>query len=326
MAEETKPNVLLFGAGGVGAVYLYLLSRVSSITAVCRSNFDVVKASGFIIHSSLFGENIHITPNVVRNCSEAASTADKPFDLILVCSKAIPDAIPALIALAVTPGHTVICLLQNGIGIEQEYVEKFPDNPIVSCVVYLPATQRPLGTVRHGEIERLEIGPYPSTASPIHAKRFQELVKAAGGTAEVHEDVQLKRWTKLLINASWNPVCALTQCTDTEFMASSPGAVDFIFGVMMEVVELGRAYGTAISREDAEMQLGRAKARTANGMGKGVEPSMLQDVRAGRRMEVEAIVGNALALAKEKGVEVPKLEMLYVLLKALDSKIGNAIV
>ncbi|KAF2478329.1 2-dehydropantoate 2-reductase [Lindgomyces ingoldianus] len=319
MQTDPRPKVLLFGAGGVGTVYLYLLSKVSSITAVCRSNYDIVKKDGFIINSSLFGQNIHFTPDVVRDCSEAASLDPRPFDFIIVCSKATPATIPRLIAPAVTPGCTTIALIQNGIGIEDEYIEAFPANPLVSCVVYLPATQRPLGVIKHGEIERLEIGSYPSSASSEHAKAFAELFASAGATAELYEDVQSMRWFKLLANASWNPLCALTQCTDAEFMESSSPATGLVFDIMLEVCDIAKAYGYTISRHEAEHQLGRAKARIYHKS--GVEPSMLQDVRSGRKLEVEAIVGNAVRMGKAKGVKCEKLEMLYVLATALDSQV-----
>ncbi|KAF2201297.1 2-dehydropantoate 2-reductase [Delitschia confertaspora ATCC 74209] len=322
MSEHSKPKVLLFGAGSVGAIYLYLLSKVSSVTAVCRSNYDTIKQDGFIINSHIFGQNIHFKPNVVRDCTEAASSTalpGKPFDFVVVCSKAIPATVPKLIAPAITPDHTAIVLIQNGIGIEQEYADAFPTNPIISSVVYLPVTQRPAGIITHGEIERLELGAYPSTALPTHAKVFTELVKAAGGTAEFQGNVQLKRWTKLLVNASWNPICALTRCTDIEFMSSSLSSTDFVFAIMMEIVEVARAYGAMLSRDDAEFQLGRAKARIPKSA--GVEPSMLQDVRAGRKMEVEAIVGNVVRMAEGKGVKVPKLAALYVLAKGLDASL-----
>jgi 2-dehydropantoate 2-reductase len=335
---DRKPKILLFGAGSVGTVsdlvtsmlrcletalipsqvYLYLLSKVASVTAVCRSNYDVVKQEGFRINSSLFGDNLHFRPHVVRDCAKAAIADDQPFDYILVCSKAIPGAIPKLIEPAVTPGHTVVVLIQNGIGIEEEYAAAFPDNPIVSCVVYLPATQRPAGFIKHGEVERLEIGSFPSSAVSEHAEAFAKLVKVAGATAEVYEDVQLKRWFKLVVNASWNPLCALTLCTDVEFMESSEPATSLAFNIMLEVCNIAKAYGYVISREEAEYQLGRAKARIATK--KGVEPSMLQDVKEGRRMEVEAILGNTVKMGKDKGVTCEKLEMLYVLATALDSR------
>ncbi|KAF2787587.1 2-dehydropantoate 2-reductase [Melanomma pulvis-pyrius CBS 109.77] len=319
---DGQPKILLFGAGSVGTVYLYLLSKVASATAVCRSNYDVVKENGFIINSSIYGQNIHFTPNVVRDCTQASATDLKPFDYVLVCSKAIPGTIPIIIRPVVTPGHTVIVLIQNGIGIEDEYATAFPNNPIVSCVVYLPATQRPAGIIKHGETERLEIGSFPSSAPSTHSEVFAKLLRDAGATAEVYDDVQIKRWFKLVVNASWNPLCALTLCTDVEFMESSSPATGLAFDIMLEVCDIAKAYGYTISREETEFQLGRAKARIATK--KGIEPSMLQDVKEGRRMEVEAIIGNTVRMGKEKRVKCDKLEMLYVLAAALDSRVDKA--
>ena len=73
MATGKLPKVLLFGAGGVGTVYLWLLSRNTSTTAVCRSNYEIAKNNGFIINSSIFGQGIHFRPNVVKSCEEAVS-------------------------------------------------------------------------------------------------------------------------------------------------------------------------------------------------------------------------------------------------------------
>jgi 2-dehydropantoate 2-reductase len=319
MDTSHRPNVLLFGAGSVGAVYLYLLSKVASVTAVCRSNYEVVKNDGFTINSSIFGQNLHVKPRVVRTCAEAASS--EPFDYIVVCSKALPGTIPELIKPAVTPGYTVIVLIQNGVGIEEEYVQAFPDNAIVSCVVYMPATQRPAGIITHGEIERLEIGNYPASKDSDGSQRFAQLLRSAGGTVELYDDVQMKRWYKLIVNASWNPICALTLCTDVEVMESSAQATGLVHAIMLEVCDIAAAYGHAISQDSVDYQLGRAKARIASNT--GVEPSMLQDVKEGRRMEVDAIIGNAVRMGKAKGVKCEKLELLYVLATVLDSHISR---
>jgi 2-dehydropantoate 2-reductase len=317
MGSNQTPYILLFGAGSIGAVYLYLLSKVASVTAVCRSNYQIVKEKGFTINSSIFGQNLQFTPNVVRSCAEAAN--GRPFDYIIVCSKAMPGTIPELIRPVVTPGHTAIVLIQNGIGIEEEYAEVFPENPIISCVVYMPATQRPAGVITHGEIELLEIGNYPASKQSEHPTNLAGLLQSAGATVKVYDDVQDKRWLKLLLNASWNPICALTMCTDVEFMLSSSMATEMVRGIMLEVADIATACGHPLSPELVDYQLGRATARIATNT--GVEPSMLQDVKDGRRMEVEAIVGNTVRMANEKSVPCPKLEMLYVLAKALDSHI-----
>ncbi|KAJ4319756.1 hypothetical protein N0V94_003723 [Neodidymelliopsis sp. IMI 364377] len=321
MTASTQPRVLLFGAGGVGTVYLWLLSKTSSTTAVCRSNYEIAKNDGFIINSSIFGQGIHFRPSVVKSCEEAASADPTPFDYIVVCSKAIPGTVPKLIAPAVTPEHTTIVLLQNGIGIEEEYREVFPSNPIVSTVLYFPVTQRPAGVITHGEIERLEIGAYPSSAPAQHAKAFTQLIQSAGATAIFHDDVQLIRWTKLLINASWNPVCALAFSKDTAVLESCDEAPGVIEAVMLEIRDIAAAYGYDITPEKVAFELGRSKARIP--IKAGIEPSMLQDVQSGRRTEVEAIVGNLVRMGKTKGVKCDRLELLYVLAKTLDLHIGS---
>lgn len=322
MASETQPRILIFGAGSVGTIYLWLLSKVAHTTAVCRSNYEVVKRDGFIINSSIFGQNIHFKPRVVRDCEEAAVEASgKPYDYIVVCSKAIPGTVPKCISPAVTPGVTSIVLIQNGVGIEQEYVDSFKSNSIISAVVYLPVSQKPVGTITHGEVEKLQLGSYPTHSPSDSAKDFANLIKAAGGTAEFHEDVQTKRWFKLLVNASWNPICALTLSKDTAVLESCPEAPQVLLAVMMEIRDIAAAYGHSITKEEVEYQLGRAQARVP--IAAGIEPSMLQDVQSGRRIEVEAIVGNAVRMGKEKGVRCDRLELLYVLAKTLDYHIGH---
>ncbi|KAH7119078.1 2-dehydropantoate 2-reductase [Dendryphion nanum] len=318
MSTGNNPKILVFGAGSVGTLYLYLLSKVASVTAVCRSNYEIVKKDGFIINSTIFGENIHFTPNVVKTCTEAAQHG--PFDYIVVCSKAIPNMVPEVIQPAVTLNHTAIVLIQNGIGIEEEYVNMFPGSPIVSGVAYLPVTQRPAGVINHKEVERLELGNYPASSKNGHAATFAKLVQDSGATAELYDDVQSKRWTKLLVNASWNPLCALTLCTDVEFIKSSSFATDFVRSTMLEVADIANAWGHGITKDQVEHQLGRAVARVETN--KGIEPSMLQDAKEGRTMEFEAIVGNVVRLGKEKGVKCEKLETLYILGTALNAQVG----
>jgi 2-dehydropantoate 2-reductase len=327
-SNTATTDILLFGAGSVGTIYLYLLSRTCSVTAVCRSNYNAVSQNGFTINSSIFGQNIHFKPNVVSDCAEAAAALDPGswYDFVVVCSKAIPGQIPETIRPAVTPRRTVIVLVQNGIGIEEEYREAFPDNDIVSCVTYLPVSQKEPGVITHGEIERLEVGNYPSHcsyAARLGSQHFAELVRAGGGTAEWFEDVQIKRWTKLIVNASWNPICALTFSSDVDFMLSSasPSATDLVLAVMLEIAEIATAHGYPIKREEVDFQLSRATARIKTK--KAVRPSMLQDVEGGRRIEVEAIVGNAVRMGKEKNVKCEKLEVIYLLAKAFDCSMGR---
>ncbi|MCJ1289339.1 hypothetical protein MMC34_000871 [Xylographa carneopallida] len=315
-------NILLFGAGAVGAVYVYnFMQAGANVTAVCRSNYEAVKRNGFTMRSIRFG-NVHYTPNVVRTAAEAASKGIS-WDYIVVCSKCMPGSTPSLgdiIKPAVGP-KTAIVLIQNGINIEAEIAAMYPNNPLLSCVVYLPTTQITPGVIDYGASQNetlniLEIGTYPSSAAEKFkdvAERLAHMVKKGGGNADVFDDIQPRRWGKLVVNAAWNPISALSLSSDADFLASSPGAVDLVWNVMLEIVTIAKAMGIqGVDEALAETHLDRHRARNV-----GKEPSMLTDVRENRPFEVEAIVGNAVRLAKEHGVKVPLLDAIYALARGL---------
>ncbi|KAK4569877.1 hypothetical protein LTR86_002846 [Recurvomyces mirabilis] len=311
----SPPRVLVFGAGGVGCIYAYILHRAgASVTAVCRTNYQAVKSSGITIRSKIFGRQ-HFQPIAVQSIKEAKQHG--AFDYLLVCSKAFPGT-AEMINDAMTPGQTAIVLAQNGIGLEEDYAKLYPNNTIISGVVYLPVTQVEQGIVEHGPLERFEIGTYPAKANPAAKEQCQglsDLFRAGSGSAPVFDDIQPRRWVKVAVNAAWNPTTALTMCDDANYLRSSVQAEPLVRGIMKEVgtVATAAGYPDAITDEAIENDLARPKSRLETG---GKEPSMLTDVRAGRSIEVEAIIGNTLRIGQRYGVVTPYLEMLYALAKA----------
>jgi len=229
-------------------------------------------------------------------------------------------------------------LIQNGFQIEEEYKSAYPNNTLLSCVVYLPSTQISPGVVEMGNMALLEIGPYPALSSPSAAStpsiedlapsdpvaattlRLRDLVRAGGGTSHCFADVQSQRWKKLILNCGCNPVCALSRSRDVAVLSSCDEAEDYVRQVMLEVAGVAQAEGyRGVNAEMVEEQMERAIVRIGT---KGIEPSMMADVGLGRRLEVEAILGGVVRLGKKRGCGVVRLEGLYVLAKALDDRIG----
>jgi 2-dehydropantoate 2-reductase len=330
------PRVLVFGAGSIGAVYAWVLSNSippSNLTAVCRSNHAEVLKNGFTLNSTLWGNDLKVSPVVARTVSEAVDlSSGAPFDYVIIASKIIPSHPSAaeLIKPAVSKGTTIV-LIQNGIDIESDFARLYPSNPLLSTVVYLPATQVSPGVVQHKEIELLHVGTYPADA-PQHSKdaaaAFVDLINSSGATAQLHDDVQAERWSKLIVNATWNPICALARLRDRQFLCSgsedstiSDDSLQLIKDAMLEVAAVAQAYGYRnINQEVVEFQVGRAMKRGLP----GVQPSMMADALAGKSMEVEAIIGNAVRLAGEKGVPVPVLRTIYLLARGLDRSFALA--
>jgi 2-dehydropantoate 2-reductase len=196
-------KVLIYGAGGVGCVYGYIVDKGgATVTAVCRTNYEAVREKGIKIRSKLWGD-VHYKPHATRTIQDA--TAHGPFDYIIVATKAFPGT-AQMIKDVVTPEHTAIVLAQNGIGVEEDYAKLYPQNTIISGVVYLPVTQVQSGLVEMGPLERFEVGTYPAAASKAakeQVQRLSDLWKAGGANAPVFEDVQPVKWVKVAINASW---------------------------------------------------------------------------------------------------------------------------
>jgi 2-dehydropantoate 2-reductase len=316
-------RVLILGLGSIGIVYSRILNKAGvDLVCVCRSNYEAVQSSGFTVRSSVFG-NHTFHPRIARTVAEAAAIDDIPFDFVLVCTKSFPGSQHATVEALAPVLHsssTTIVLLQNGLGIESDYRTRYPANPIISGVVYMPTTKVSPSEVVHTEGEKLFIGSYPASQQ-ADTQQFADILSRGGATVNVEDDVQVERWKKIVANGCWNPICALSACRDVAFLAVSPFALDFVRSVMGEICAVAAAvgYGDVINSEVVDFQMTRSAARPFP----GVQPSMMSDMKAGARMEVEAVVGSIVRIAREKYLEVPRLETLYLLLSGLDSSLQS---
>lgn len=318
-----SPRILIFGVGSLGIVFGAILDRAGAdLVCICRSNYAEAKSTGLSIKSSILGDH-HYRPQVVNSVTEAAALSNTPFDYVVVCTKAFLDAAQSTasaIADAVSEMHTTIVLVQNGIGVEKAYKSRYPNNTIISGIAYMPSSQLSPGVVVQTETQRLLLGIFPSeepsSSDTERLRRFSDAVEAGGANAVLKTDIQIERWSKLIGNATWNPICALSRCRDLELLRTSPIAREFVQAAMHEVREVAAAVGYAkeVTTDVVESQMARSAARSWP----GVEPSMMADMNRGSRMEVEAILGEIVRVAREKGVLVLRLETLFVLLNGLD--------
>lgn len=318
------PRVLVFGCGALGSVVAYFLTKAGcDVTVVCRSNHNIAQADGFSIDFGSFTKQFH--PRVTRSCTEATAN-NNVYDFLIVTSKAIFSAdTAAMIAPAVETGHTTILLIQNGVGIEAGYFARYPNNLVLTSVAYCFATQlRPARTCMFGSA-KLEMGSYPaiqSSSIPSSALKIMSCLDDAGLAVSWHDDIQERRWLKLVLNAPFNPMCALTRSDDATILSvSGELATSVVHGVMDEIVATAKALGfTAVTREVAEQLLSNAKKTSPS---KPIKPSMLADILSNREMEAEVILGNPLRYAKALGVDTPRLEMLYLLTRVVNTKLMN---
>jgi 2-dehydropantoate 2-reductase len=179
---------------------------------------------------------------------------------------------------------------------------------VIGCIVY-PTTSvvRP-GVVQHLEGERFSLGELDGSRTE-RITTLSGCLTHAGLKAPVQPRIRQELWVKLMGNAVFNPLSALTHASLGE-IAESPVLATVVRAAMEEVAAVAARLGITIPVSIEQ------RIRGAAGVG-AHKTSMLQDLELGRPVEIDAITGSVVELARRLGVPVPHLETVYASVKVL---------
>lgn len=312
-------KALLVGTGGVGVMAAYALDLCSEVevTAVIRSDYDIVLKDGYNITSVDYGKIEHFRPqNIVKTVEDAVEYG--PFDYVVVSTKNTPDIfkVEDLIEAVVTPEHTRIVLLQNGIHIGEAFIEKYPNNIVLSGVSMISSTNYQ-AVISHEGTDALSIGYFNNCniSQDIQKEAALTFVKCYNNgknKCSYDENVNYTRWRKLVYNATLNPICSLTG-VDVGRLELFGANESMVLSAMAEVYAIAASDGVDIPPEVVDIML-----RCDDDV--YYAPSMLVDIKKGNYIEVEVIVGNAVRVAKKNGVSCPMLTLIYNLLQVIQKR------
>jgi 2-dehydropantoate 2-reductase len=184
-----------------------------------------------------------------------------------------------------------------------------PADRILGCVVYIAAEQARPGRVVHVSNDRLILGEPAGGPSP-RADAIAAVLANAGFTAPVIADIRNEIWLKVWGNLSFNPVSALTRSTLSGICADPDGR-ELVAQMMREATEVAGKLGVTFRMTIDKRIEGAARVG-------GHKTSMLQDVEAGRAIEVDALVGSVVELGRLVGVPTPTITAIYRAAKLLD--------
>jgi 2-dehydropantoate 2-reductase len=182
---------------------------------------------------------------------------------------------------------------------------------VVGCIAYPAAQVVEPGVVEHLEGNRFTLGE-PDGSKSERVQMISSMLAKAGLKAPVQTRIRNEIWLKLLGNATLNPLSALTRASLAEIV-TSPITRDLVRTLMEEVDAVATGLGVEVPLTIEKRMAGAA----ATGDHK---TSMLQDLEAGRPLEVDALVGAVVELAAGAGVPVPAMNVVYRLVKLLDEK------
>jgi 2-dehydropantoate 2-reductase len=318
-------KVTVLGVGAVGGWLAAGLARGGAEVALLArgATLAALRRNGLIFREGE-AETAHRLP-----ASDDPAGLPPP-DILLLGLKShdLPAALP-LIRRALTPG-TLVATAQNGIpwwffqggfggpaaGMALDSVDPggalgqaIPVERVLGGVAHVGSRVEAPGVVRLIKQDRMLFG---LPVGGLHAEPLSGLVAtlAAGGVnAQTVPDIRMEIWLKLWGNSNMNPLSALCRA-DMQAMLEDPGVRGLVVAMMREMAALGERTGLPIAQsiEDRLVVTRRLGA---------FRTSMLQDLEAGRPMEIGPILGALVELAGRCGVEVPSLAGVHGLVRLL---------
>jgi 2-dehydropantoate 2-reductase len=168
--------------------------------------------------------------------------------------------------------------------------------------------------VQHIEGSRISLGE-PDGARYDRCRRIAEALIASGLRCPITTHIRQEIWVKVLGNASLNPVSALTRATLVQ-MVRDPGVRSLIRSIMLEVEAVSGKLGMQLPVSIDQRIAGAEKVGEH-------KTSMLQDLEAGRPLELEAIVGAVVELGEKLGVPMPYARTIYDCTKLLSENVAS---
>jgi 2-dehydropantoate 2-reductase len=313
---------------GVGAIGGYVGTRLAlageDITFIARgANLEALRARGLRLLNADGSEECVARVRATDNYAEAGAQ-----DIVVLAMKAhqveaVTEEVPKLFG-----PRTIVIPMQNGIPYWYFYgqrgalagtrvssvdpsgaiYEKIPCERVIGCVVYVAAQQVSPGVIRHVEGNRFPVGEPDGTTSERVTQVARCLVRG-GIQAPILSDIRSEIWLKLWGNLCFNPISALSRATLAKICQYPPSRA--VAAAMMSEAQsvadqLGIKFRVSLEKRIAGAEkLGHHKT------------SMLQDVEAARTLEVDALLGAVVELARRTNTPTPHIDTVYALTKLL---------
>jgi 2-dehydropantoate 2-reductase len=300
----------VIGAGALGLYYGAMLQRSGQdVHFLLRRDYQAICQAGLTV-SSVNGD-FHL-PQV--NAYLDAAQID-PVDLVLVGLKTFANRqLVKLVAPLLGP-ETGILTLQNGLGNEELLAEAFGAERVLGGIAFLCSNRGEPGEVKHLGEGRIRLGEFSGGLSR-RSQQLVEIFNAAAVPCEAVSDLRRARWEKLVWNIPFNGLSALLGKDVTELLTHQPTR-QLIEQLMQEVI-------AAANRQPLEEPIDAThfiqQMIEMTDQMDHYQPSMMIDRREGRPLELAAIYAKPLQLAATAEIEMPRTEMLHMLLSIGESR------
>ena len=320
-------KICVYGAGAIGGLMAAWLARSGhDVSVVARGvQLDAIRRDGLRVRSKDGTDSFRIKAE-----SDPAKLGTQDYVLVAVKAQSLTDVAETIGPLlgkdtsVVTAMNGVPWWFFHGMRRKDSRLESLDPGGklsraihterVVGCVIHLAASTPEPGLISHNMGARLILGE-PGGKNTARTKRIADALTAAGFEIVITDAIEKEFWVKLLGNVSFNPVSALTVTTADQLIQNQEVKA-YMVEIMREVLAIGRAVGVDAdidpeARIDMARKLGRFKT------------SMLQDLEAGKALEIDGLLAGTLEIARKAGVRAPFTESLFGLIRARAQSTGQ---
>jgi len=297
-------TIAVVGAGAMGAAYAAMFTDAGGL--------DVFFVAGGERRRRLSSGPISVNGRAYAIPVIDPATSPDPADLILVALKHhhLAEAVNDIKAFA--GSHTVILSVMNGLVSEQIIGAACGMDKMVHAIAVGIDAVHENGRFTYANAGKIIFGDIASGADSARVARLQEVLNRAGIANEVPADILRALWWKFMINVGINQASAVLGATYGVFHRFCE-ARDLMVALMEEVIALAPKAGIDLGRNDIE-----AWCRILAGLAPAGKTSMLQDIEAGRKTEVEVFSGKVVELGRQYGVPTPVNATVCKIIKVLE--------
>ncbi len=323
-------KVCVFGAGAIGGLLAHALHRGGAeVSLVARGpHLAALRENGLTLERDGAREVLRLPAT-----GDAASLGVQDYVVIALKAQAVPAAVPAVLPL-LGPETAVVPAVNGlpwwyfhragtGTALDDHPVETvdpggaqwsgFGPQRAIGCVVYPACEVVTPGIVRHLGGDRVTLGE-PDGSMSARALSLSRVLGKGGLRAPVKSRLRDEIWVKLIGNATFNPVSALTGAS-LDLLGGDPGCRAVIRAAMTEARAVGEALGAHFAVEIERRIDGGAEIV-------GHKPSTRHDIEAGRPVELDALVSTVQELARRLGRATPVLDTVAALARMQAEVLG----
>jgi 2-dehydropantoate 2-reductase len=298
--------VLVMGAGAVGSYYGALLARAGhDVTLVARgAHLAALRREGRVAVAEADGSTWSAAVRARAEPAGAEAGAPPP-DVALITTKSHDTRAAAEALRGAVGPDTAVLSLQNGVDNARRADAALGPGRVLAAIAFVGVWVETPGTVRHGAEGWVRMGD-PAGGVSARATTLHALLASAWDVT-LSADITLELWRKLLWNAGFNALCAVTGATAGEALAC-PESAALVREAMEEVAALARARGVPLAAADVD------EMSAPNPQLRDYRPSTARDLEAGKPVERDALGGFVSREGARLGVPTPVNRILDAML------------